>query len=59
MADPPEPNMAGLTIARRDFEAVRRTPRFARRPYVCLLLVREGYFAQTELLADLRLPLAS
>jgi len=45
--------MAGLTIARRDFEAVRRAPRFAKRPYGCLLLVREGYFAQTELLAAL------
>ena len=53
MADPPEPDMAGLTIARRDFEAVRRTPRFAKRPYGCVVLVREGYFAQTELLAAL------
>lgn len=49
----PPPHAAGLTIARRDFEAIRHMPRFAKRPYTCLLLVRERYFAQTELLAAL------
>lgn len=38
---PPEPPL--LTIGRRDFEAIRRGSRFARRPYACLVLRREGY----------------
>lgn len=43
----------GLTIARRDFEAVKGRVRFARRPYGCLFLVRPGYFVQEDLAAAL------
>jgi spore maturation protein CgeB len=44
---------AGLTIARRDFEAIRRQTRFARRPYSCLLLARPDYFVTQDIAAGL------
>lgn len=48
-----ETGQTGLTIARRDFEAVKRRARFARRPYGCLFLVRPGYFVQEDFAAAL------
>lgn len=38
-----------LVIDRGDFEAVRRQPRFRRRPYRCLLLTRPDYPVYAEL----------
>jgi spore maturation protein CgeB len=53
MPIPASPKEIGLSIARRDFEAVKRQRRFARRPYGCLLLARPGYFVQEDIAAAL------